>query len=166
MHSKSHNKTCFKYAPIGAERKCRFDFPRPLVEKTFITKHGSIDIRRNDAWLNSWNPALASLIRSNDTSIRCPIAPTNSAGFVHLDELPVHLTAEAYDATEPRNNGKSKKRAAEGRSIRCPIASIKCADFMHLDELPLQLRAEACDATAPRIDLESDDSAPAGPSQI
>lgn len=44
MHLRLHNKTCFKYAPTGAEHKCWFDFPRSLVEKTFITKYGTIDI--------------------------------------------------------------------------------------------------------------------------
>ena len=64
MHSSSHNATCFKYAH-GKDRRCRFDFPRPLINASFVGQHGVIELKRNNSWINPWNPVLSSLIRSN-----------------------------------------------------------------------------------------------------
>ena len=64
MHSTSHNATCFKYGSAAA-KKCRFNFLRPIVGQTCVLDSGIIEICRNNAWVNAWNPALASLIRSN-----------------------------------------------------------------------------------------------------
>ncbi len=64
VYSSLHNATCFKYgAAVGGQ--CRFDFSRPCIDKTRVTELGSIKISRNHLWINPWNPALASLIRSN-----------------------------------------------------------------------------------------------------
>ena len=64
MHSTTHNATCFKYG-AAATKKCRFNFPRPIVERTRISDLGVIEICRNNRWVNSWNTALTSLIRLN-----------------------------------------------------------------------------------------------------
>lgn len=59
MHSTSHNTSCYKYGKSGS--KCRFNFPRPLVEETFVDKYNSLHFKRNNVWINPWNPAIASL---------------------------------------------------------------------------------------------------------
>ena len=64
MHSTSHNATCFKYG-AAASQKCRFNLPRPMVGQTHVSNFGVIEICRNNSWVNSWNAAFASLIRSN-----------------------------------------------------------------------------------------------------
>ncbi len=64
VHSFSHNATCFKYK-AAISGKCRFDFPRPCIEETRVTELSSIEISRNNPWINPWNPALTSLIKSN-----------------------------------------------------------------------------------------------------
>ena len=64
MHSTTHNATCFKYG-AATTKKFRFNFPRPIVERTHISDLGVIEICRNNGWVNSWNTALALLIRSN-----------------------------------------------------------------------------------------------------
>ncbi len=64
VHSSLHKATCFKYG-AAISGKCRFDFPRPCIDKTRVTGLGSIKISRNHPWINLWNPALASLIRLN-----------------------------------------------------------------------------------------------------
>ena len=52
MHSMSHNATCFKYG-AAATGKCRFNFPRPMVEHTNISELGAIEVCRNNHWVNS-----------------------------------------------------------------------------------------------------------------
>lgn len=64
MHSKNHNRTCFKYAKNGP-RECRFLFPRKLVTSTHVDNHGVIQLERNNQWIVPWNPTLSSLLRSN-----------------------------------------------------------------------------------------------------
>ncbi len=51
VHSSSHNATCFKYG-AAVSGKCRFDFPRPCIDKTRVTGLGSIEISRNHPWIN------------------------------------------------------------------------------------------------------------------
>ncbi|KAI7969587.1 hypothetical protein EIK77_006328 [Talaromyces pinophilus] len=48
VQSKQHSATCFKYRPRGS-----------------TTDLGVIHLARNHAWVNPWNPAIASCIRSN-----------------------------------------------------------------------------------------------------
>lgn len=64
LHSSFHNATCYKYG-AAASKQCRFDFPRPRINETTITKQGTIDIYRNNVWINPWCPSFASLTRSN-----------------------------------------------------------------------------------------------------
>jgi len=64
MHSKNHNSTCFKYAKKGA-RECRFYFPRPKVELSHINEFGIAHLRRDDEWVNPYNPWIAAAIGSN-----------------------------------------------------------------------------------------------------
>ena len=60
MHSMSHNATCFKYG-AAASQKYRFNFLHPTVEQTNISNVGGIEMRRNNGWVNSWNPGFVSL---------------------------------------------------------------------------------------------------------
>jgi Helitron helicase-like domain at N-terminus len=63
-HSKNHNSTCFKYCRQGA-RACRFYFPRPKVEASHIDDLGVAHLRRDDEWVNPYNPWIAAAIGSN-----------------------------------------------------------------------------------------------------
>src|SRR6267378_1932906 len=65
-HSKNHTATCFKYRRRGSGKKaCRFGMPRDLHPTSTIDEFGIIHLARNDAWINPWNPAIATCIRSN-----------------------------------------------------------------------------------------------------
>ena len=65
-HSKNHMATCFKYSRRGTGKNaCRFGMPRDLAPSSTVDEFGIIHQRRNDAWINPWNPAIASCIRSN-----------------------------------------------------------------------------------------------------
>ena len=50
MHSTSHNASCYKYGKSGS--KCRFNFPRPLVEETYVDKCNSLHFKQNNVWIN------------------------------------------------------------------------------------------------------------------
>ena len=53
IHSQSHTPTCFKYR----HKKCRSKFPRVIVDETNMdTETGLIQLQRDDAWLNGYNP--------------------------------------------------------------------------------------------------------------
>ncbi len=64
MHSPSHNSTCYKYN-IRKSKVCRFDFSRPSLPKSEIDINETIWLKRDNVWVNPWNPAIASLIQSN-----------------------------------------------------------------------------------------------------
>lgn len=64
MHSSKHTATCFKYRQKG-KKACRFRMPRDLQPYSKIDSLGVIHLARNHGWVNPWNPAIASYIRSN-----------------------------------------------------------------------------------------------------
>ena len=61
-HSQNHNATCFKY---GKKDKCRFRMPRDLQPVSCADDFGVIHLKRDDGWITSYNPAIATCIRSN-----------------------------------------------------------------------------------------------------
>ncbi|KAJ5370019.1 uncharacterized protein N7496_006111 [Penicillium cataractarum] len=66
LHSKRHTATCFKYRTQRSNGNvCRFGMPRELLERSKVDDHGIIHVARNHAWVNPWNPYIASCIRSN-----------------------------------------------------------------------------------------------------
>jgi hypothetical protein len=66
MHLKHHLAGCFKYGQKGSKKNtCRFGMPRDLLSTSKVDDVGNIQIARNHAWINPWNPAIASCIRSN-----------------------------------------------------------------------------------------------------
>ncbi|KAJ5195491.1 uncharacterized protein N7498_008929 [Penicillium cinerascens] len=66
VHSKNHFATCFKYRPTDrAKNTCRFGMPREIVPSSEIDDLGVIYLARNHPWINPWNPAIASCLRSN-----------------------------------------------------------------------------------------------------
>lgn len=66
MHSRQHLATCFKYRQSGAGKNiCRFGMPRALVPLSMVDELGIIHLARNHPWVNPWNPAIASCVRSN-----------------------------------------------------------------------------------------------------
>ena len=66
IHSSKHNATCFKYGKNNkGEKVCRFGMPRDLVDSSKIDELGTIQLARNHGWVNPWNHAIASCIRSN-----------------------------------------------------------------------------------------------------
>ncbi len=64
MHSPSHNPTYYKYN-TRESKVCRFDFPRPSLPNLEIDINRTIRLKRDNIWVNPWNPAIASLIQSN-----------------------------------------------------------------------------------------------------
>src|SRR6266516_7352760 len=66
VHSSNHNATCFKYSRRGRGKdSCRFGMPRDLLPASMVDELGVIHLARNHGWVNPWNPAIASCIRSN-----------------------------------------------------------------------------------------------------
>jgi hypothetical protein len=66
MHSKNHLAGCFKYGrKASGKNTCRFGMPRDLLSTSMVHDVGNIHIARNHPWINPWNPAIASCIRSN-----------------------------------------------------------------------------------------------------
>jgi hypothetical protein len=66
VHYNRHLATCFKYRQTGSRKHaCRFGMPRDLVPTSTIDEFGLIQLARNHAWINPWNPAIASCVRSN-----------------------------------------------------------------------------------------------------
>jgi len=66
VHSSNHNATCFKYGQkVQGSMACRFEMPRELRPNSEIDELGVIHLARNNGWVNPWNPAIASCIRSN-----------------------------------------------------------------------------------------------------
>jgi len=64
VHSEKHNSTCFKYCKKG-ERQCRFSFPRPKVDASYVDDLGVVHLRRDNEWVNPFNPCIAAAIGSN-----------------------------------------------------------------------------------------------------
>jgi hypothetical protein len=65
LHSRRHSATCFKYCRRGSASSCRFGMPRGLLDASKIDEYGVVHLARNHAWVNPWNPSIASCIRSN-----------------------------------------------------------------------------------------------------
>src|SRR5438045_337225 len=66
VHSKNHNTTYFKYSQTEpGKHSCRFNMPWDLRSHSEVDELGVIHLARNHAWVNPWNPAIASCIRSN-----------------------------------------------------------------------------------------------------
>jgi len=75
IHSSNHNATCFKYSRKGQEKgSCRFGMPRDLLPASKVDELGVIHLARNHGWVNPWNPAIASCIRSNQDISWIPTA--------------------------------------------------------------------------------------------
>ena len=64
MHLPSHNPICYKYN-IRKSKVCKFDFPQPSLPNSEIDMNGTIGLKWDNVWVNPWNLAIASLIRSN-----------------------------------------------------------------------------------------------------
>ena len=66
IHLPNHNATCFKYSRKGLGKDaCRFGMPRDLLSTSKVDELGVIHLARNHGWINPWNSAIASCIRSN-----------------------------------------------------------------------------------------------------
>lgn len=63
MHSPNHTATCFKYR--RGKAGCRFNKPEALRESSRVDENGVVSLRRNNVWVNSWNVAISSCLRSN-----------------------------------------------------------------------------------------------------
>ena len=62
MHSRHHTPTCFKYG----SKRCHSRFPHAIVPETFFDETtGIIHVKRDHAWLNSYNKWISMIIRAN-----------------------------------------------------------------------------------------------------
>jgi hypothetical protein len=62
MHSTTHHPTCFKNHPT----KCRTRFPRALVDETTMDPDtGIIRLKRDDRWVNPYNPWIMMMLKAN-----------------------------------------------------------------------------------------------------
>jgi hypothetical protein len=66
-----HNATCFKYIPrrihalVDPVKDCRFELPRPLVEKTHFDDDDDLVIRCENGNLNGHNPTATLCLGCN-----------------------------------------------------------------------------------------------------
>jgi hypothetical protein len=116
MHK--HSETCYKYK--RGEGGCRFGAPWPLCEKSTANEDGVVTTKRNDGYINNWNPCIASAFRSNhDVSFIATKAQASALVYYITDyatklELPtyeyVSLAASVRDAhrREIEEEGSSK----------------------------------------------------------
>ena len=86
MHSSDHNPTCFKY---GNKSKCRFGMPRELVPNSYVDRFGVVHVKRTNGWVTSYNPAIASCIRSNHD---ITWIPTSSKALAYVYYLTNYAT--------------------------------------------------------------------------
>lgn len=63
-HNKSHNATCYKYSKKN-DPKCRFMFPRAVVDNAHFDEHGIAHLYRDDPWVNPYNTSIAAATGSN-----------------------------------------------------------------------------------------------------
>jgi hypothetical protein len=62
MHSRSRAPTCFKYG----HKQCWSKFLRLIVDETHMdVETGLIQLKRDDAWVNGYNPWITLMLRSN-----------------------------------------------------------------------------------------------------
>ncbi len=61
MHLPSHNPTCYKYNTHNL-RVYRFDFLQLTLAESEIDLKSTIRLKRDNVWVNPWNPAIASII--------------------------------------------------------------------------------------------------------
>ncbi len=80
MHSWTHNATYFKYG--HNKTQCQFNFPRPMISNSHIDDTGSISLRRNNVWVNPWNPAFASILQSNH-DVTFVSSSNNALALIH-----------------------------------------------------------------------------------
>jgi hypothetical protein len=66
LYLKNHTVMYFKYGrrDFGKTPYC-FGMPRDIVEASKIDENRVIYLAHNHAWVNPWNPAIASCIQSN-----------------------------------------------------------------------------------------------------
>lgn len=64
LHDYRHRKSCFKSTNGCKSGKCRYNFPRELCELTHMDNDG-ITIRRNHAYINTFNELIMNLFRCN-----------------------------------------------------------------------------------------------------
>ena len=86
IHSSNHNATCFKY---GNKSKCRFGMPRDLVPTSHVDQFGVVHVKRSNGWVTSYNPAIASCIRSNHD---ITWIPTSSKALAYVYYLTNYAT--------------------------------------------------------------------------
>ncbi len=81
MHLRSHNLTCYKYN-TRKSKLCRFDFPQPSLPNLENKINGTIRLKRDNVWVNPWNPAIISLIQSNHDINFIP-SKIKALAFIH-----------------------------------------------------------------------------------
>jgi hypothetical protein len=79
MHSTQHNQSCFK----GRACLCRYGFPKHLFEECYMDPDtGVVVLKRNHAWVNSWNFWMSLMTRANH-DVRCLMTGIYVIAVVH-----------------------------------------------------------------------------------
>ncbi|KAJ5198759.1 uncharacterized protein N7498_007876 [Penicillium cinerascens] len=103
LHSKRHTATCFKYRPQRSNNHvCRFGMPRDLLDAAKVDEYGIIHLARNHAWVNPWNPSIATCIRSNHDISWIPTVSKSLSLLYYItnyatkdDVSPCHMVTKA-----------------------------------------------------------------------
>lgn len=102
LHSNLHTATCFKYRQRSLNNIYRFGFPQDLLDAFRVDEHGIIHLHRNHAWVNPWNPSIASYIRSNHDISWIPTVSKSLSLLYYItnyatkdDVSPCHIVTKA-----------------------------------------------------------------------
>lgn len=138
LHSKRHTATCFKYTRRGSDSSsCRFGMPRDSLERSRVDEYGIVHLERNNAWVNPWNPAVASCIRSNhDISW----IPTVSKSLSLLDYITNYATKDDVSPGQIVAKAALLKQSIE----RASSTSAPCPADMRLRERGMDKFALRC----------------------
>lgn len=83
----SHNPTCYKYN-TRKSKMCRLDFLQPSLPNSEIDINRIIQLKQDNVWVNSWNPAIVSLIQSNyDINFRCQVDELDHSNIGDIDYI-------------------------------------------------------------------------------
>ncbi|KDQ25069.1 hypothetical protein PLEOSDRAFT_1014958, partial [Pleurotus ostreatus PC15] len=89
--------------------KCRARFPRPVVEETTVDKDtGSITLRKLEAWVNTFTPALSYIVRCNTdvtsmlsgTAVKAIVAYVSD--YISKSSLKTHVMFECIQSVIQR----------------------------------------------------------------
>lgn len=101
LHDFRHRKSCFKKSFGVKLGTCRYKFPRPLQSMTCLKEDG-IELKRNNAYINTYNPLIMNIFRCNHDIKILPDLPSDDllALLYYLTNYTTKLESSNYSVCE------------------------------------------------------------------